>query len=208
MNTHTSKPLSLSWWILIFFSATALLGAAFLSFHKSERRIYRKEPPLAEISEFSLNTQDGKIFSKSDLLGQIWVMDFIFTRCAGPCPLLTSRMIELSSKLSKNHEVKLASVTVDPSYDTPEILSSYAANIHADPRQWIFLTGSPHHITHFVKEVMMQPLAAESDGMPTHSTRLMIIDKNAMIRGYLDGNDPEVTQKILMKIGNLMRESS
>jgi cytochrome oxidase Cu insertion factor (SCO1/SenC/PrrC family) len=110
-----------------------------------------------------------------------------------------------------NYEDSLKNLTkhyLNIKEDTPEILSSYAANIHADPRQWIFLTGSPHHITHFVKEVMMQPLAAESDGMPTHSTRLMIIDKNAMIRGYLDGNDPEVTQKILMKIGNLMRESS
>lgn len=179
-----------------------------MSFHQAERRISSKKLPIGEVPNFSLTTQEGQPFTKADLLGHIWVIDFIFTRCAGPCPLLTSRMMELSAKLSKNHEAKLLSVTVDPTYDTPQVLSRYAANIHADPEQWIFLTGSLSQVTAFIKGGMKQPLAIEPGGTPAHSARLMIVDRVGMIRSYIDGNDPEVTQKILMEIGNLLREPS
>jgi protein SCO1/2 len=207
-NTFQPKSLSASWWILIFLLTALLIGAAFISFHRSERRYPIKELPIGEVPDFSFTTQEGKTMTKADLHGKIWIADFIFTRCVGPCPMLTSRMMELSSKLAKNHEVKLISVSVDPAYDTPEVLADYARNIHANPQQWIFLTGPLPQITSFIQGGMKQPLAIESDGAPAHSLRLMVVDRNGMIRSYSDGNDPEVVQKILMKVGDLLREPS
>ena len=162
--------------------------------------------PIAEVPEFSFTTQEGKTLTKADLAGKIWVVDFIFTRCAGPCPVLTSRMGELASKLSKNQEIKLVSLSVDPTYDTQEVLATYASNIHANPEQWFFLTGPLKDVAAFTMQGMKQPLVVEPGGMPNHSTRLMLVDKDGMIRSYHEGNDPEVVQKLLMDIGNLLRE--
>ncbi len=210
MNSKTSPSpsFSLFGWGVVFFIALLLIGAAAVTFHRAERRTVSKNLPIAEVPDFSFTTQEGKTLTKADLAGKIWIADFIFTRCAGPCPLLTSRMIELSSRLSKNHEVKLVSVTVDPAYDTPEVLARYASNIHADPTQWFFLTGPLSKITSFVQLGMKQPLATEPEGMPAHSTRLMLVDRHGMIRSYGDGNNPEVVQQLLMDIGNLLREPS
>lgn len=207
-NTFQPKSLSVSWWILIFLLTTLLIGAAFVSFHRSEQRYQSKVLPIGEVPDFSFTTQEGKRITKADLHGKIWIADFIFTRCVGPCPMLTSRMMELSSKLSKNQEVKLISVTVDPAYDTPEVLADYARTTHANPKQWIFLTGPLPQITSFIQGGMKQPLAIEPDGAPAHSLRLMVVDRDGMIRSYIDGNDPEVIQKILMQVGDLLREPS
>ncbi|MFZ4115637.1 MAG: SCO family protein [Chthoniobacterales bacterium] len=207
-NNSSAPSFSLFGWGIVFLIALLLIVAAAVTFHRAERHTISKKLPIAEVPDFSFTTQEGKMLTKADLTGKIWIADFIFTRCAGPCPLLTSRMIELASRLSKNHEVKLVSVTVDPTYDTSEVLARYASNIHADPTQWFFLTGPLSEINTFVKEGMKQPLAAEPEGMPAHSTRLMLVDRHGMIRGYYDGNNPEVVQQLLVDIGTLLREPS
>ncbi len=200
---------SLLGWGVIFLIATLLIGAAALTFRRVEKNHHhpREHPFLAEIPPFSFTTQEGRMLRKEDLLGKIWIADFIFTRCAGPCPLLTSRMLELSSRLTNNPQVKLVSITVDPLYDTPEVLHRYASTIHADPSRWFFLTGPLPAMSTFIQEGMKQPLAIDPEGTPNHSTRLMLVDRQGMIRGYEEGSDPEVVQKLLTKIGDLLRES-
>lgn len=144
--------------------------------------------------------------TKADLLGNIWIADFIFTRCQGPCPVMTSHMAELAAKLSQSPHIKFISVTVDPTHDTPEVLAAYAASIHADPKRWSFLTGPLDKVALFTQQGMKQSLVFDADGTPNHSTRLMIVDKNGMIRAYYDANNPEMIQKILTDVGKLLRE--
>jgi protein SCO1/2 len=174
-------------------------------FRKSEQHGIMKELPIAEVPDFSFTTQEGKTLTKADLLGKVWVVNFIFTRCSGPCPIMTSHMMELASKVTKIPEVKLVSVSVDPTYDTPEVLAQYANNIQVNPEQWYFLTGSLDKITAFTQQGMKQSLVTESGSMPNHSTRFMIVDQAGMIRSYHDVRDSEVVQKILIDIGNLVR---
>jgi protein SCO1/2 len=166
------------------------------------------EPPIAEVPDFSFTTQEGRRLTKADLLGKVWVVDFIFTRCAGPCPVMTSHMGELALRVAKSPNVKLVSITVDPLYDTPALLAQYANNIQADPKQWYFLTGSIDKIADFTQHGMKQSLVADPGGMPNHSTRFMVIDQAGMIRTYHDGSDPEIVQKILIDIGSLLRHPS
>ena len=166
------------------------------------------EPPIAVVPDFSFTTQEGKTLTKADLLGKVGVVDFIFTRCAGPCPIMTSRMIDLASKLVKLPNVKLVSVSVDPLYDTPAVLAQYASNIQADPKQWYFLTGPLDKISAFTQQGMKQTMVAEEGAMPSHSTRFMIVDQKGMIRSYHDVNDPEVVQKILSDVGSLVRQKN
>jgi len=200
-----SKPLSAAWWVAIFLFVILLLGGAVMMFRKSEQQSMMVEPPIAEVPDFSFTTQEGKTLTKADLIGKVWVADFIFTRCAGPCPVMTSHMAELAFKVAKIPNVKLVSFSVDPDHDTPAVLAEYAANIHANPEQWYFVTGPLDKTIAFIQQGMKQPLVVEPGAMPTHSTRFMVIDQAGMIRSCHDVSDPEAIQKTLIDVGNLIR---
>jgi protein SCO1/2 len=96
-------------------------------------------------SDTVLVDQDGReVRFYSDLIrGKIVVMDFIFTRCVGPCPILSGTFAKLQSRLGDRlgKDVFLLSFSVDPDYDTPERLKEYAGRFRAKPG-WSFLTGS------------------------------------------------------------------
>src|ERR1700722_7150048 len=78
---------------------------------------------LGEVPQFELVSQDGQLFDSRTLAGKIWVADFIYTTCPGPCPRMTSQMREVQDAVLKiPHDiadVRLVSFTVDPAEDTP-----------------------------------------------------------------------------------------
>ncbi|MFZ4597730.1 MAG: SCO family protein [Terrimicrobiaceae bacterium] len=194
-------------WLIAFLAVTTLIAFAYQSL-----RTIRPEPipdhlqPISKVPDFQLTAQDGSIVSPASLRGKIWVANFIFTRCQGPCPVMTSRMAELNKKLRKT-DVVLVSFSVDPDYDQPAVLAEYGAKVAADPARWKFLTGPKDEMETLIVKGLLQPLAKDPDGMPAHSTRFVLVDREGSLRGFQDGNDPEVVQKILMDIGDLLRES-
>lgn len=197
-------------WVIAFVAAALLIGLAYVSL-KNTRPAEPSAPmeKLAQVPEFTLTDQTGSPFASADLKGKIWVANFIFTRCKGPCPLIIARMVELNGKLKKIHDgVKLVSFTVDPEHDTPQVLANLGQNLAANPPDWKFLTGSPESINNIVVKGLLQPLAKEPDGTPAHSQRFVIVDGEGWIRGYREGEDPEVVQKLMVDIGTLLRESS
>jgi protein SCO1/2 len=173
----------------------------------SERRDVSQLPVIRAVPDFTLTDQDGKTVTKEDLRGKIWIADFIFTRCQGPCPLMTARMLEMQRALVKAPEIKLVSVTVDPEHDTPEVLQAYAAANKADPQRWKFLTGDKAVIEKLVTEGFMQHLA-EENGEPVHGTMFLVVDGNGMVRSARMLEDPELIPKILTDTGNLLREQA
>jgi protein SCO1 len=172
------------------------------------RRVAPRLERLAPAPQFQFTAQDGTTVSNADLKGKVWVADFIFTRCAGPCPVMTSRMAEVNQALSgKAKDVELVSFTVDPEYDTPQVLKEYGERVGASPERWKFLTGPKDQIEATVMKGFLQALSREPSGVPIHSTRFALVDRDGWIRGFLDGNDPELPQKLLMDIGDLLREA-
>lgn len=198
-------------WAIAFVVATAAMAFAFVTFKQSsdtQGRPSRLER-YAKAPTFEFLAHDGTKLSSSDLAGKIWVANFIFTRCKGPCPMITSRMAELQQKLarSKSTDVKLISITVDPAYDTPEVLNAYASQVGADSATWKFLTGPKAQIENAVTKGFLQPLSEGKDDEPIHSSRFVIVDREGDIRSFPDGNDPEVVQRLLLDLGDLLRES-
>jgi protein SCO1/2 len=197
-------------WVIAFVAAAVLIGLAYVSL-KNTRPPEPSAPleKLAPVPVFSLTDQTGAPLGSGDLKGKIWVANFIFTRCKGPCPLISTRMADLHTKLKKTKGgVNLVSFTVDPEHDTPEVLSKYGANLSTNPADWKFLTGSPEAINNIVVKGLLQPLAKEPDGTPAHSQRFVIVDGEGWIRGFREGEDPEVVQKLMVDIGTLLRENS
>ena len=128
-------------------------------------------------------------FGRKDLLGKVWIVDFIFTRCSGPCPLLSSRLAEAGRALPP--EVGLLTVAVDSEGDTPERLRAYAKRYGAEPGRWVFLRGTPEQTYHLLYAGFRLPLsvdpAAPAELRATHSARFVLLDKSGAIRGYYDG---------------------
>ncbi len=197
-------------WVVAFLGVTTLIAWAYTQFSSEiqSRRVAARLERFAPAPQFQFTAQDGSRVSSSDLKGKIWVANFIFTRCAGPCPVMTSRMAELNQALGeKSQGVELVSITVDPENDTPEVLKEYAERVGAVPERWKFLTGPKDQIDNVVVKGFLQGLSRESPGAPIHSTRFVLVDRDGWMRGFLNGDDPEISQKLLMDIGDLLREA-
>ena len=97
---------------------------------------------------FSLVDEEGNALRMSDLSGKNILLDFIFTRCTGPCPILTSTHVSVQRELSERaqKQTHFVSITLDPENDSPEVLDTYARERGADLANWSFLTGSPESI--------------------------------------------------------------
>lgn len=197
-------------WIVAFIAAASLIGFSYVSL-KSTRppALPSNLEKISKVPGFQLTDQTGKPVTLDDLKGKIWAANFIFTRCKGPCPITVLRMQELNTKLKKARgDVQLVTFTVDPEYDTPEVLKAFGEQQGADSASWKFLTGMPDAIQKIVVTGLLQPIAKEPDGTPAHSTRVVLVDADGWLRGYQDGLDPEAVQKLMVDIGELLREGS
>jgi cytochrome oxidase Cu insertion factor (SCO1/SenC/PrrC family) len=159
------------------------------------------------VPPFRLINQDGQPFGSANLQGKIWIADFIYTTCPGPCPMISSRMSELQKPLEKT-DVHLVSFTVDPAKDNPEVLRGYAEKLHAERDRWDFLTGPQSSIYDLSRNGFK--LAAfdhsEETGLPVHSTRMVLVDRYSVIRGYYDATEPDALTKLLADTNHLLRE--
>src|SRR5205814_4187981 len=127
----------------------------------------RTLPAYGTVPKFELTNQDSQPFGSPALAGKIWIADFIFTNCPGPCPIISTRMSELQKPLAKS-DVRLVSFTVDPEKDTPEVLRTYAGKLNARPGRWDFLTGPRAAIYSLSKDGFKLGVSDGSDetGMP------------------------------------------
>jgi protein SCO1/2 len=154
-------------------------------------------PDAGKLPEFRLISAAGP-FTRSSLEGSVWVADFIFTRCAGQCVLMSREMASLQAALRSAPGVKFVSFTVDPAYDTLERLQQYGARHGAEDGRWAFVTGEHAQITSLVRDGFR--LGLSQDGTPqepiTHSLRLVLLDRRAHIRGYYDATDPRAVEQL------------
>ena len=145
-------------------------------------------PELGQAPEFSLTKTDGAAFDSESLDGQIYVIDFIFTSCAGICPILSNQMAGLQRTFSGRDDVEFVSITVDPERDTPEVLAEYAKRFDADTERWHFLTGE----LPYIHDVAVKGFKVGSVDDPLiHSERLILVDREGVIRGYYQGTEAD-----------------
>ncbi|GEM_PF-58938 len=144
-----------------------------------------------ELPEFALLDDAAKPFGKKQLLGSLWVVDFIFTHCAGPCPIMSQLFAELSKE---GLPTRFLSITVDPRRDSPQVLAEYRARHKGDAKDWRLLTGSHEAIQKLADEGFRVPVNAGVEpvvGMPPmfHSGKFALVDKQGHVRGYYNYND-------------------
>jgi protein SCO1/2 len=144
-------------------------------------------PVIGEIPAFSLVDQDGDLFTLENVKGNVWLADFIFTTCSGPCPIMTERMGMVQHDLLDIDKLKFVSFTVNPDYDTPEVLKKYAQRFDADVGSWSFVTGKYEQIQELIVEGFKM---GDVEEIVFHSTRFALVDHEGNLRGYYSGTEP------------------
>src|SRR5215831_5370086 len=143
------------WWLWGVGVLVALVGVGLglrVGFENASRQAAHDLPRLWEVPDFTLIERSGQSVTRADLLGKVWIASLIFTRCVEECPLVSNHMARLQATFAAEHDVRLVSFTVDPAYDTPEVLTRYAQSFAAQPQRWLFLTGDKAMIYRLVRQ--------------------------------------------------------
>jgi len=168
------------------------------------------------VGTFSLTERSGQTVTDQDLRGHVWVASFIFTRCSGPCPQVTSIVARLQAELKDLPDVRFVTFTVDPKRDDLAALRKYADSRSADPKRWLFLTGDEVTIHKLMREQFKQPVERKTGPDVQqgdefgHSPRLVLVDKKGLIRAMCDGlpneHFPERFETDLVQFQKRVRE--
>ncbi len=164
-------------------------------------------PVLGTLPPFTLTSQGGEPFGAETLKGRVWVANFIFTRCPTICPPFTRKMARLQERARPLSNVHLVSFSVDPGYDTPQVLTEYAALHGADAARWTFLTGDESVIKSTVVDGLKVMLGREgpADDLNSifHGTHFVLVDAELKIRGYYASDDDEAVERLFRDLRTL-----
>ena len=155
-----------------------------------------------KVPDFSLVSQHGTPLALSDLQGKIWVADFIFTRCATICPLMTDKMAKLADEF-RLRDIYFVSFSVDPEYDRPEVLFRYADSYGVNANKWFFLTGKKETIYHLMQKGFNLAVGRQNTEI-LHSSRFVLIDRDGRIRSYYDSKEKNALHKLRRDIKSLL----
>jgi protein SCO1/2 len=145
-----------------------------------------------DVLDFEFTTQDNDTLSLDDLEGNYWITDMIFTNCTTVCLPMSANMKTLQDRFDEEgfDDIQLVSFSVDPEYDTPEVLREYGEEYGADFDRWTFLTGYDFETIKEIsiksfKSPLMEPL--EGDDQVTHGTRFYLVNPEGKVIKYYDG---------------------
>jgi protein SCO1 len=195
---------------------TLLLGltiagvAAVIALFSSQRQRAANGPSKPDharrLVDFTLTDRTGRTVTQADLAGKILVVNFVFTSCSLSCRAVNDRMAEIQGLLGDAEDVRLVSLTVDPRTDTPSVLSKFADGFQADTNRWLFLTGNKTELyglieTSFIaKSPELEPFIP---GGFASTDRIMLVDRNRVVRGSFDGLKRGVTDAVVSEIKKL-----
>jgi protein SCO1/2 len=169
-------------------------------------------PHLGEVPSFSLTDQSNATVSEQTLRGKVWIAAFMFTRCPTVCPRITRQMLELQRVANaRKMDVTFVSFTVDPEYDTPQVLRKYADEHGADLDTWSFLSGDHDVVERTVVQGFKMTMEgrAQADAAHfgiSHGSHFVLIDRKLRIRGYYASSEPTAMKALLLDARRLGAE--
>ena len=160
------------------------------------------------ISDFSFVDQDSTVITLETFNDKVYVTDFFFTTCPSICPEMATQMLRVYEEFKDNPEVVLLSHSIDPEYDTVNVLRDYADKLGVESSKWHFVTGDKKEIYEIGNLSYM--VTAQEDGSAPggflHSGAFLLIDKEKRIRGVYDGTEPADVSELMEDIVTLLKE--
>ena len=173
---------------------------------------------IGPVPTFKLTNQDNKSISDKDYLGKVYVVEFFFSTCPTICPKMNQSMLQLQEEFYGNPNFGLASITIDPTKDTPQVLKEHANLLGVKHYNWHFLTGDKDYIYSLANKGF-NLYAGENNkvaGGFEHSGLFALVDKNGKIRCrkdaqgnpilYYDGLEASGVEAIKEDIKKLLDE--
>ncbi len=162
------------------------------------------------LGAFRFTERNGRTVTEAEFQNKVILVSFIFTRCPLSCPRITAVMKSIQDRASA-HGVVLASITVDPDYDTPEILQAYAKRFGASSDGWWFLRTDKSRLLELVHERFKLSLseaqpseAAQGAEAIEHSDRIALVEGDRVV-GYYDSTSPEAVERALARASRLAK---
>jgi len=152
------------------------------------------EPDLAVIGEvpaFSFTNQNGKTITNQNYKGKVYIVEFFFTTCPSICPIMNKNMVKIQDEFFGNPNLAIASFSIDPTHDTPEVLKAYAESYKITNPNWNMLTGDKDAIYKLANEGFNLYVGenSEVEGGFEHSGFFALIDQEGNIRSRKDKNE-------------------
>lgn len=161
-------------------------------FQKSDLSyLYKDETKSTKIKvpDFEFINQEGKTISNKNYEGKVFVVEFFFSTCPTICPIMNQKMLVLQDVFFGNPEFGIASISITPEIDTPEILREYAKNNGITHKNWHLLTGKSEEIVYDLSNKGFKLYAGKGDedhGGFEHSGLFALVDKDGFIRSRKD----------------------
>lgn len=203
-------------YIVVFLVILAACAATWLKFTYTPKPAARILPDLGAAPVFRLTERSGAPAGSDELKGKIWIADFIFTRCAGSCPLMSTQMRDLQESFGRSEHVVLVSFSVDPAHDTQQAVQDYADRYMAKPGRWLFLRGGEGEVAKLAMTGFKlasgtnggagDPTVVPGEPAIIHSQRFVLVDGAGRIRGYFDGTSGEVVQQVVSAVRAILQE--
>lgn len=173
---------------------------------------------IGPVPQFSLTDQNNKTITDKDYLGKVYVVEFFFSTCPSICPVMNRNMLMLQKEFYGKPDFGIASITINPENDTPQVLREHAAQLGVKHYNWHMLTGDKEYIMNLAKKGF-NLYAGENKNVAggfEHSGLFALVDKEGTIRCrrdqygnpilYYDGLEESGIKAIKEDIKKLMEE--
>lgn len=190
-----------------------VIGAALLVAIRPLQNAARSAPePLARVGEWELLGHAGGAFGAADLRGKVWIANFMFTRCPSVCPELTRKLRDVTERFSAEEGMAFVSFSVDPEFDTPEVLRNYRVKSGIQDPRWTFVTGPLETVHTLLTTKMLQHVGEKEPVDPqselfdiSHVARFALFDQNGDLRAMAD-TDPAGLARLVSAAKLLLEE--
>ena len=141
-----------------------------------------------KVPAFAFTNQDGKTITNKDYEGKVYVIEFFFTTCPTICPRMSQNLVQIQNTFKGFNDFGVASFTINPSHDTPEVLKAYAEKYGVTNPNWNLMTGDKDAIYTLANQGFNLYAAEEESvaGGFEHSGNFALVDKNGFIRSRVD----------------------
>lgn len=153
------------------------------------------------IPEFTFLDQSQRAIGRSDMEGKITIVEFFFTSCPSICPIMSAEMERVQDVFRNDEHVQIYSISIDPEFDTPDVLASYAAKHRAREGKWFFLSGPKEETYRLARCGFVLP-TIDGKGEPEdfiHSDKFILVDELGRIRGYYSGTEREGVDQLILE---------
>ena len=141
-----------------------------------------------KVPDFKFINQNEELISNNDYLGKVYIVEFFFTTCTTICPIMNTNLVHIQNSFTAFPDFGIASFSINPEYDTSEVLRLYAKDNDITNPNWNLMTGERNEIYKLANDGFNLYTAASSDFIDgfEHSGYFAIIDKEGYIRSRVD----------------------